>query len=237
MVSSFSLSQLKIMPPITRPTITSRKSAGENQPIIIATWYKLNATALNMYQLSAGMLFQIGKNKATEEELLKERIRKGDIQAHIEKVLFCDTCVVCQGTGNLREIKERRYQKVSTEDHHIDANTKGDGWQQSFLLWTEQRQVEYAAIHSGGNQWNQHKECNLDRRFDCIARLDHTIHQRHCQTANERNGENKTNTSFFHFPTPHSFDSMFPFYGRAQTNFSAFANTDIVFSVHEDYYS
>lgn len=49
MVSSFSFSQLKIIPPITSPTMTSRKSAGENQPIIIATWYRLNAAALNMY--------------------------------------------------------------------------------------------------------------------------------------------------------------------------------------------
>jgi len=46
MVSSFSFSQLKIIPPITRPAITSRKSTGENQPIIIATWYRLKAAAI-----------------------------------------------------------------------------------------------------------------------------------------------------------------------------------------------
>ena len=34
-------------------------------------------------QFSTRVLFQIGKNKASEEELLQERICKGDIKAHI----------------------------------------------------------------------------------------------------------------------------------------------------------
>ena len=52
-------------------------------------------------QSSTRVLFQIGKDKTTEEELLQERIREGDIEAHIEEIILCNACIICQSTGDL----------------------------------------------------------------------------------------------------------------------------------------
>ena len=49
MLSAFSFRKLKINPPAKSPSITKRNKRGENHSTIIATWYRLNADALNMY--------------------------------------------------------------------------------------------------------------------------------------------------------------------------------------------
>ena len=157
-----------------------------------------NGRTEQMREFASGLIFQIGKHKAPEEELLQKRIDKRDIQTYIQEIILGDTCVCGQGACNFGKIKPGANQKVGTQDQQIKTRAQPQRDQQSFFLRFQKRKIQYVPIDLGGEQRDQQECRNFYGGFYRVVGAQYAVYKRHNSAADHSYRKNEVCRTFFH---------------------------------------